>query len=154
MKRETIVITDITAVAIHLQRSAIAPRRVVSYPGRIHVDCVKLSRLCVLAMADFHRFNSPFYEAPRFVTHIDDASSVAVTKYCLGVFPRSNTLEVSILDMCSSWVSHLQSGYKQEQIVGMRMNDEEIKRNPEYNNYSHFFNGWIISWSSLSYKQN
>ncbi|KAK8291820.1 hypothetical protein V6Z11_D06G081900 [Gossypium hirsutum] len=83
---------------------------------------------------DFQRFDetsdSMFYEAPRFVTHIDDAAIAALTKYYSEVFPPSNTPGVSILDMCSSWVSHFPKGYKQERVVGMGMNEEELKRNP------------------------
>ncbi|GFY98444.1 S-adenosyl-L-methionine-dependent methyltransferases superfamily protein [Actinidia rufa] len=83
---------------------------------------------------DFQRFDeSPdtsFYEAPRFVTHIDDPAIAALTKYYSEVFPPSNTPVVVILDMCSSWVSHFPAGYKQDRIVGMGMNEEELKRNP------------------------
>uniref|UniRef100_A0A0R0L4J8 Methyltransferase type 11 domain-containing protein n=1 Tax=Glycine max TaxID=3847 RepID=A0A0R0L4J8_SOYBN len=57
---------------------------------------------------EFQRFDetpdSLFYEAPRFVTHIDDPAIAALTKYYSKVFPPSNTPGVSILDMCSSWV--------------------------------------------------
>ncbi|KAB2077060.1 hypothetical protein ES319_A06G078500v1 [Gossypium barbadense] len=88
---------------------------------------------------DFQRFNetpdSLFYEAPRFVTHIDDAAIAALTKYYSEVFPPSNTPGVSILDMCSSWVSHFPKGYKQERVVGMGMNEEELKRNPVLTEY-------------------
>ncbi|CAB4318645.1 unnamed protein product [Prunus armeniaca] len=65
---------------------------------------------------DFKRFDESsdqlFYEAPRFVTHIDDPAIAALTKYY------------------SKGVSHFPPGYKQEQIVGMGMNEEELKRNP------------------------
>ncbi|GKV14028.1 hypothetical protein SLEP1_g24961 [Rubroshorea leprosula] len=83
---------------------------------------------------DFQRFDessdSLFYESPRFVTHIDDPAIAALTKYYSQVFPPSSTPGVSMLDMCSSWVSHYPKGYKQERIVGMGMNEEELKRNP------------------------
>ncbi|PSS15518.1 Malonyl-[acyl-carrier protein] O-methyltransferase [Actinidia chinensis var. chinensis] len=88
---------------------------------------------------DFQRFDeSPdtsFYEAPRFVTHIDDPAIAALTKYYSEVFPPSNTPGVVILDMCSSWVSHFPAGYKQDRIVGMGMNEEELKRNPVLTEY-------------------
>ncbi|CAJ1951615.1 unnamed protein product [Sphenostylis stenocarpa] len=88
---------------------------------------------------DFLRFDetsdSLFYEAPRFVTHIDDPAIAALTKYYSKVFPPSNTPGVSILDMCSSWVSHFPSGYKQERVVGLGMNEEELKRNPVLTEY-------------------
>ncbi|XP_028770262.1 uncharacterized protein LOC114727716 isoform X2 [Neltuma alba] len=88
---------------------------------------------------DFQRFDespdSLFYEAPRFVTHIDDPAISALTKYYSKVFPPSNTPGVSILDMCSSWVSHFPPGYKQERVVGLGMNEEELKRNPVLTEY-------------------
>ncbi|XP_047249779.1 uncharacterized protein LOC107877980 isoform X8 [Capsicum annuum] len=83
---------------------------------------------------DFQRFDESsdtlFYEMPRFVTHIDDQAISALTKYYSEVLPSRNTPGVAILDMCSSWVSHYPSGYKQERMVGMGMNEEELKRNP------------------------
>ncbi|CAH2077573.1 unnamed protein product [Thlaspi arvense] len=88
---------------------------------------------------DFQRFDetsdSTFYESPRFVTHIDDPAIAALTKYYSKVLPQSDTPGVSILDMCSSWVSHYPAGYKQERIVGMGMNEEELKRNPVLTEY-------------------
>ncbi|XP_017438703.1 uncharacterized protein LOC108344737 isoform X2 [Vigna angularis] len=89
---------------------------------------------------DFQRFDetpdSLFYEAPRFVTHIDDPAIAALTKYYSKVFPPSNTPGVSILDMCSSWVSHFPPGYKQERVVGLGMNEEELNRNPVLTEYA------------------
>ncbi|KAL6331173.1 hypothetical protein AAG906_009601 [Vitis piasezkii] len=88
---------------------------------------------------DFQRFDetpdSIFYEGPRFVTHIDDQAIAALTKYYSKVFPPSNTAGVSILDMCSSWVSHFPAGYKQDRVVGLGMNEEELKRNPVLTEY-------------------
>ncbi|XP_059284331.1 uncharacterized protein LOC132037744 isoform X2 [Lycium ferocissimum] len=88
---------------------------------------------------DFQRFDESsdtlFYEMPRFVTHIDDQAIAALTKYYSEVLPSSNSPGVAILDMCSSWVSHYPAGYKQERIVGMGMNEEELKRNPVLTEY-------------------
>ncbi|KAL1547749.1 hypothetical protein AAHA92_16067 [Salvia divinorum] len=88
---------------------------------------------------DFQRFDeSPdtlFYESPRFVTHIDDPAIAALTKYYSEVLPPSNTPGVAILDMCSSWVSHYPKGYKQPRLVGMGLNEEELKRNPVLTEY-------------------
>lgn len=88
---------------------------------------------------DFQRFDeSPdtvFYEAPRFVTHIDDPAIAALTKYYSQVFPPSNTPGIALLDMCSSWVSHFPAGYKQQRISGMGLNEEELKRNPVLTEY-------------------
>ncbi|XP_065864061.1 uncharacterized protein [Euphorbia lathyris] len=61
---------------------------------------------------DFQPFDetpdSVFYEAPRFVTHIDDPAIAALTKYYSDIFPPNNIPGVSILDICSSWVGHFQ----------------------------------------------
>ncbi|KAK1289415.1 hypothetical protein QJS10_CPB18g00816 [Acorus calamus] len=88
---------------------------------------------------DFSRFDessdSVFYSAPRFVTHIDDPAIAALTKYYSKVLPPSNTPGVCLLDMCSSWVSHYPPGYKQDRIVGMGMNEDELKRNPVLTEY-------------------
>ncbi|XP_077243839.1 S-adenosyl-L-methionine-dependent methyltransferases superfamily protein [Tasmannia lanceolata] len=88
---------------------------------------------------DFRRFDessdSMFYSAPRFVTHIDDPAIRALTSYYSKVFPPSNTPGICLLDLCSSWVSHFPAGYKQDRIVGMGMNEEELKRNPVLTEY-------------------
>ncbi|KAJ6812867.1 uncharacterized protein M6B38_146025 [Iris pallida] len=88
---------------------------------------------------DFSRYDeSPdnfFYSEPRFVTHIDDPAIAALTKYYSKVFPPSNTPGVSLLDLCSSWVCHYPAGYRQDRIVGMGMNEEELKRNPVLTEY-------------------
>ncbi|KAK2987563.1 hypothetical protein RJ640_021617 [Escallonia rubra] len=64
---------------------------------------------------DFQRIDelsdSLFYESARFVTYIDDPAIAALTKYY-------------------SKVSHFPPGYKQDQIVGLGINEEELKQNP------------------------
>ena len=71
--------------------------------------CV-IASFCVLNTNSVNLlFRSPdtvFYDAPRFVTHIDDPAIAALTKYYSQVFPPSNTPGIAILDMCSSWVSN------------------------------------------------
>jgi len=88
---------------------------------------------------DFSRFDESsdtlFYSVPRFVTHIDDQAIQALTEYYSEVLPPSNTPGVAILDMCSSWVSHYPPGYRQEKIVGMGMNEDELKKNSVLTQY-------------------
>ncbi|KAH9328290.1 hypothetical protein KI387_000398, partial [Taxus chinensis] len=87
----------------------------------------------------FDRFDESsdqtFYSTPRFVTHIDDPAINALTKFYASVFPPSNTSGVALLDMCSSWVSHYPKSYKQDRIVGMGMNKDELKHNPVLTEY-------------------
>ncbi|XP_020521657.1 uncharacterized protein LOC18432221 isoform X2 [Amborella trichopoda] len=79
--------------------------------------------------------DSLFYSTPRFVTHIDDPAIAALTKFYSAVFPPSNSPGVCLLDLCSSWVSHYPKGYKQDKIVGLGMNEEELQRNPVLTDY-------------------
>ena len=44
-----------------------------------------------------------FYEQPRLVAHIDDGAIAAVTGLYRRTFPAGGT----VLDLMSSWVSHL-----------------------------------------------
>lgn len=88
---------------------------------------------------DFSRYDessdSLFYSEPRFVTHIDDFAISALTKYYSVLFPPSNTPGSCLLDLCSSWVSHYPSGYRQDRIVGMGMNEDELKKNKVLTEY-------------------
>ena len=67
-----------------------------------------------------------FYKVPRFVTHIDDRAIEAVTQLYREFFPQGG----AILDLMSSWVSHLPPESVYERVVGLGMNEEELRRNP------------------------
>lgn len=72
-----------------------------------------------------------FYSTPRLVTHIDDRAIAAVTQLYRELFPAGGT----ILDLMSSWVSHLPPEVEYERVVGLGMNEEELRRNPRLNDY-------------------
>ena len=73
-----------------------------------------------------------FYAMPRFVTHIDDAAIGALTKYYKSVFFDG----ASVLDICSSWVSHFpKDGPKLGRTAGVGMNEEELRKNPQLAEY-------------------
>lgn len=65
-----------------------------------------------------------FYSFDRFVTHIDEGAIAAVTELY-------RELEVSgtVLDLCSSWVSHLDP--RPEHLVALGMNERELQANPD-----------------------
>lgn len=73
-----------------------------------------------------------FYEEPRFVTHIDDRAIAAVTQLYRERFPPGGV----ILDLMSSWVSHLPSEVAYSRVVGVGMNEEELAGNPSLTEYS------------------
>ncbi len=66
-----------------------------------------------------------FYSQPRLVTHIDDLAIAAATQlYGQALPPGGN-----ILDMCSSWVSHLPADAKYRGVTGLGMNQVELDAN-------------------------
>src|SRR5215469_7919599 len=67
-----------------------------------------------------------FYIQPRFVTHIDDRAITAVTQLYRELFPA----EGCILDLMSSWVSHLPAEVHYRRVVGLGLNREELAANP------------------------
>lgn len=72
-----------------------------------------------------------FYRAPRLVTHIDDRAIAAVTQLYREHFPPNG----AILDLMSSWVSHLPPEVAYRRVVGLGMNEEELRRNPRLDEY-------------------
>ena len=67
-----------------------------------------------------------FYEQPRFVTHIDDAAIAAVTALYREVLPPGG----AVLDLMSSWVSHLPPEVEYGMVIGHGMNAAELAANP------------------------
>ncbi len=66
-----------------------------------------------------------FYSVPRFVTHIDEGAIAAVTQLYREYFPPNS----AILDLMSSWVSHLPEEVQYQRVVGLGMNREELAAN-------------------------
>lgn len=67
-----------------------------------------------------------FYSTPRFVQHIDEAAIAAVGALYAELLPPDG----EILDLQSSWVSHLPETYRARRVVGLGMNAEELAANP------------------------
>ncbi len=70
--------------------------------------------------------DAEFYRAPRFVAHIDDAAIGAVTELYRETIPAGG----DVLDLMSSWISHLPPEIRYGRVVGHGMNAEELGRNP------------------------
>lgn len=66
-----------------------------------------------------------FYAAPRFVTHIDDVAIAAVTDLYRKVLPNRG----AILDLMSSWVSHLPEEVTYDAVIGHGLNAQELEAN-------------------------
>jgi hypothetical protein len=67
-----------------------------------------------------------FYEPSRLVCHIDDGAIAALTQFYRGLLPAGGVL----LDLMSSWVSHLPSEIDYAEVVGHGMNATELAANP------------------------
>src|SRR5207302_1411355 len=67
-----------------------------------------------------------FYEPPRLVLHIDEGAVAALTELYRAVLPAGGVL----LDLMSSWVSHLPPEIDYSEIIGHGMNAEELAANP------------------------
>ena len=67
-----------------------------------------------------------FYVAPRKVVHIDDGAIAALGRLYSEVFPTGGRL----LDLMSSWRSHLPERFQAREVVGLGLNAEEMTDNP------------------------
>ena len=72
-----------------------------------------------------------FYEPPRLVTHIDERAIAGVTSLYRQFLPAGGR----ILDVMSSWVSHLPEDVAYGEVVGHGMNAEELAANPRLNRW-------------------
>jgi len=70
--------------------------------------------------------DAEFYAYPRFVTHIDDDAIAAVTRIYRETLPAGG----AVLDLMSSWVSHLPEDVAYASVTGQGMNEEELAANP------------------------
>jgi SAM-dependent methyltransferase len=72
-----------------------------------------------------------FYAYPRFVTHVDEGFIQQLTD----LYRQRLQPDTRILDMMSSWVSHLPSEMQFAHIEGHGLNAEELARNRRLNHY-------------------
>ena len=87
-------------------------------------------RLPELPPGAFHRVDETddleFYAPPRLVTHIDEGATAALTAFYGATLPANGV----ILDMMSSWVSHLPPEMSTAEVIGHGMNADELAANP------------------------
>ena len=70
--------------------------------------------------------DSLFYREARLVTHIDDAAIAAVSKFYGQIIPNG----ALVLDLMTSWVSHLPANLELAGVAGLGMNAVELEHNP------------------------
>jgi SAM-dependent methyltransferase len=72
-----------------------------------------------------------FYKKPRFVQHIDDRA-IEVVKDLYGRFVHDG---MRVLDLMSSWTSHLPAELHLKQLSGLGLNAEELGKNKELSDW-------------------
>ncbi|NOT53424.1 MAG: methyltransferase domain-containing protein [Deltaproteobacteria bacterium] len=72
-----------------------------------------------------------FYAAPRKVVHIDEPAIRAAGQVIAATFAPNGVL----LDLMSSWRSHLPKGFVKQKLVGLGLNAEEMADNPDLDEY-------------------
>ena len=88
---------------------------------------IDLYELPLGAFAKQDRGNdADFYRPPRLVTHLDERAVAALTDYYRKILPAN----ASVLDLMSSWVSHLPSDVVAREVIGHGMNATELAANP------------------------
>lgn len=70
--------------------------------------------------------DADFYAPARLVTHIDEAATKALTAFYRTSLPAGGV----VLDLMSSWVSHLPAEMVFAEVIGQGMNAEELRANP------------------------
>ncbi len=70
--------------------------------------------------------DADFYSEPRLVTHIDDGAIASLTAFYRRRLPPGG----AVLDLMSSWVSHLPDDVAFGEVIGHGMNAEELAANP------------------------
>ena len=89
--------------------------------------------------ADLNRLDNSndafFYDEPRFVTHIDDGAIDSLTGYYEQEFKKLNLEKVDVLDLCSSWISHLPETIEYGAVVGLGMNEKELAANKQLTDF-------------------
>ncbi|WP_036484747.1 class I SAM-dependent methyltransferase [Myxosarcina sp. GI1] len=75
--------------------------------------------------------DNDFYALPRFVTHVDDSFIDRLTD----LYRQRLQPNTCILDLMSSWVSHLPSEMQFEHVEGHGLNKEELAKNPRLDSY-------------------
>jgi len=101
------------------------------WPPAFPLDAKDMSRLDETS-------DALFYSQPRFVQHIDEYAVKTLNRHYREVLPKGG----AVLDLMSSWTSHLATGAGAEKSDGwfarlsaVGMNEAELARNPGLHDY-------------------
>ena len=72
-----------------------------------------------------------FYQSPRLVVHIDEGAITAISDFFKTQIPEN----AEVLDLMSSWRSHWPADHPKEKMVGLGLNQVELKENPDLDEF-------------------
>ncbi|CAA6804226.1 MAG: Unknown protein [uncultured Thiotrichaceae bacterium] len=72
-----------------------------------------------------------FYAQPRIVSHLDETARAEIAK----LYARFLKPGMKVLDLMSSWQSHLPDTIADLEVTGLGMNAEEVEANPQLTDY-------------------
>jgi SAM-dependent methyltransferase len=72
-----------------------------------------------------------FYVAPRFVNHIDDTAILQISD----IYSTFLKPGMRVLDLMSSWTSHIPTQIHLGKLTGLGLNEEELLANKQLNDY-------------------
>jgi len=72
-----------------------------------------------------------FYAKPRLVQHLDD-TAISMVK---NTYDRFLGDGMQVLDLMSSWQSHIPERHRLDRVVGLGLNRDELKQNPRLDQY-------------------
>jgi len=72
------------------------------------------------------REDTIFYQYPRLVNHIDNQAIAAITR----LYGQLLKPATQVLDLMSSWRSHLPENWEFAGLIGLGLNQEELEQNP------------------------
>jgi hypothetical protein len=75
--------------------------------------------------------DTAFYDSPRLCTHVDEVFLGQLTQLYRERLPAGG----QVLDLMSSWVSHLPAEVSYSKVVGHGMNAQELIRNPRLSEF-------------------
>ena len=73
-----------------------------------------------------------FYQTPRMVAHVDEATLTALTEFYRSFIPPQS----DVVDLMSSWISHLPAELPLGRVVGLGMNADELAANTQLTEWS------------------
>ncbi len=77
------------------------------------------------------RDDAAFYEKARLVSHVDARARTTIAS----LYDRLLVPGMEVLDLMSSWQSHLPEGLALKSLTGLGLNEEELRRNAQLTGY-------------------